>query len=51
MQVALLEVALSTKKRVMPRGSVVSSPLTPKQAVELTQSIARSLYEEIKMFM
>lgn len=47
---ALLEVALSTKKRVMPRGSIVSSPLTPNQAKELTESIARSLYEALFMW-
>lgn len=49
-QPQLLEVALSTKKRVMPRGSVVSSPLSPNQAKELTQSIARSLYEALFMW-
>ena len=49
-QPQLLEVALSTKKRVMPRGSVVSSPLSPNQAKELTESIARSLYEALFMW-
>lgn len=44
---SLLVLSLSTRKRKMPRGSIVQSPLTPAQATDLTLSIARSVYESL----
>lgn len=40
-----LEESLTTRRRMLPRGTMVTSPLKPAQATDLTHAVARCLYE------